>query len=217
MSSRTVHKSARDVRGTGSLTGLGAGLQFLGLAGEWVLGSQQPDGTVVRPVAFAVCVGIWTAGTVLMAWGLTELRRAHREAGIALSRAGMVGMWPSVAANVLLAAFGVAVLSTGLVRGAPVEWSFVFFGLGYLLAIVGYVALALGLRRSRFVRRWWLAPLVAAAAILCALAIPLDPWHDLGLSVMSAAWVLFGLGVVQLSSGPGRPQPSEVRQSQLAE
>ena len=180
---------------------LGAGLQVLGLASEWLLHPQAADGTVRDPFTFSAGVLLWLAGTALMVAVLLALGRR-------LSRAGRVGAWLGIVGNAALVVSGVCMLVTGLLTGRPAEWSFLFFALGYLLALVGYPMLGLGLRRSGHRDARWLLPIVAAAGIVVAIGVEADPWHDLGLTAVSVAWMAFGL--VEISAGPDRA-PTDAR------
>ena len=97
----------------------------------------------------------------------------------------------------LLCAFGLAVLVAGLVSGQPVEASFLLFALGLLLIAVGQTMLALAVRRTGALGRWWLALLVAAAGALAAVLVFSDPWHDLALFTFDAAWFALGAHVLR--------------------
>ena len=165
----------------GVLIALGVGL-------EWVLDPQQRDGTVVRPAFFAVCVVATTIGFALLASAAHALRRVASEH----SKTVRVGSVMSTVGAGLLVAFAVTVLGTGLATGSPAVWSFIAFGLGMLLLSFGPVVLGLGLRR-RLPGAWMLLVLAGVAAF-AAIAIPLDPWHDVSLMAMCAAWT--GVGVL---------------------
>lgn len=88
------------------------------------------------------------------------------------------------------------------------------FLLGFLLLIVGSVPLALGLRRSPAVGRWWAAVLVAGAGALIAMGT-LSPWHELGLFTFDAAWAVLGVRVLTGRHAPAREVRSGVGASAL--
>jgi hypothetical protein len=180
----TTEQASR--RRLGTLLATGAALFAVGVAGEWVLDPQRPDGSVDSAPAFAVCVGVSLVGAVLLLRGLS----------------GTTGLWPqgravrrgrrtTLAGTALLAMAVAAVLVTGLISGAPHPASFVPYGLGILALAVGPVVLGAGLRREQ-------PPLAAAltvagVAAFASVAIPLDPWHDVSLMAMLAAWTAAGV------------------------
>jgi hypothetical protein len=135
-----------------------------------------------------------------------------RRAGISASppRSLRIGTRVSLAGFVLLALFGVIVAATGLATGAPSEASFVAFGLGFLLTVIGHATLAVGLRCAGNLRSLWNAPLVASAGAVVAL-LASGLWHDLGLLILTAAWTTLGARLIartrQGHAPPRRPLP----------
>ena len=190
IATKALQNSARR---TATCAVLGGVLQLAGVHGEWVFDPQKSDGTVTNPLVFSLLLIATIAGTGSLLAALFGLRVMHDAANVPLSRPGRIGLRLSIAANVLLLGFAGIVLGTALVSDAPAEASFVLFGLGMLLAVVGYAMLAGGLRRSGVVGGAWLAPAVAALGIICALVVPIDPWHDIGLYTSYAAWIWFGV------------------------
>ena len=169
----------------GRQAALGGVLVGAGVELEWVLDFQTDDGTVTRPAAFGACVVLSAVGFALLALAARGLRTTGR------SRTLRVGSALTSGGAWLLVLFSAAVLVTGLATGSPTELSFVAFGLGMLLLSVGLVVLGLGLRRT--VSRWAWLLVAAGVATFAAIAIPLDPWHDVALGAMCAAWSAFGL------------------------
>lgn len=186
-------------RGTG-IAGVAAGtLLFVSVFAEIVRPVQRPDGSVTAPGLFAAYLTVWTLGAVALVVALSRLRHWPD-----LPRAARVGRRTSVAGAVLLVGFGVAVAATSLVGGSPWEPSFVLFGLGLLLTVVGHASLGVGLRRREHLRPESGLLVLAAGGALVAVLVFADPWHDLGLAVFDAAWVALGarlLGAAR-ASGP---------------
>ena len=164
----------------------GAPLFAAGVAGEWVLGPQRTDGTVDDPLAFAACVGVSLVGAVLLVRGLAGLADVVPE-----GRAVRWGRRTTLAGAALLALAVAAVLVTGLLTGSPHPASFVPYGLGILALAVGPVVLGTAWRRGR--PRLGIVLVAAGVAAFASVAIPFDPWHDVSLMVMLAAWTGAGL------------------------
>ena len=135
-------------------------LLFLSTATELVHQVQRPDGTVTEPVLFAVLLSAWTLGTAALMVAIAGISAATDPPD---ERRRVAGRRTSLVGAGLLCAFGLAVLVAGLVSGQPVEASFLLFALGLLLTAVGHTMLALAVRRTGALGRWWLALLVAAA------------------------------------------------------
>ncbi len=148
---------------------------------------QESDGSVVSPTLFAGYLGVWILGAAALLVAQLGLRRT---AG--LTGAGRVGAVLCLAGTGLLLAFGLVVVVSALVTGAPLEASFLAFAVGLLLVAVGSVLLGLGLRASGAVGGWWTALPVAAAGALVALLV--EQAHDVGMFVLFGAWVLLGVG-----------------------
>jgi hypothetical protein len=194
--------TAADRRTGGAAVAAGA-LLFASVAAELVRPVQGPDGTVTNLAGFALYLTGWTAGSVALVVALLGLGRARSAAG-PLPRTGRIGRGIALAGAILLVAFGVVGLVTGLLGGTPAEWSFLLFAVGLLLMLVAAVPFALGLRRAGGLGGWWIAVLVAGAGALVALGAAVDPWHDLGLFLFFAAWI--ALGVRLLLPAPDRQE-----------
>jgi hypothetical protein len=176
---------------------VGAGVLILvGAAGDIVVSAQNTDGTITNRPLFSLYVGSFVVGFGLLIRALLALKSMHDASGETLPRSGRVGTGLSVAGAALVAASGLGTLVTGLASGTPAEASFVLFGLGMLLIIGGHTALSFGLRRAGVLRSWWPVPVVAALAALVAIGVPLDPWHDLGLSLFELSWIAFGVQLI---------------------
>jgi hypothetical protein len=189
-------------RRTGVAAVAGGLLLAASVAAELVHPVQSADGTVVSSTLFAGYLGVWTLGAAALLVAHLQLRRT-------LSGIGRVGAVVSMVGTGLLFAFGLVVVGSALVTGAPLEASFLAFAVGLLLVAVGSVLLGLGLRRSGAVRGWWPVPLVAAAGALVALLV--EQWHDLGLFVLFAAWIALGLAVLLSARPPASVETVAVR------
>jgi hypothetical protein len=164
-----------------------AGLSFFaGQAGELVFGSPSDAVNVV----FVVLGGIGLAAFGVALWGLRGVLAEPRRVRIGL-RIALVGA-------VLLGLFAVQAVIE-VVRTGDVPGNFALLGLGFLLAIVGQVLFAPGLRAA--IGAAWLLPIVAALGATVALAtdahlmagpLALPSTHDIGLFVFEAAWVALG-------------------------
>ena len=179
---------------------LAGALWAAGVGAEIVLQPQRPDGSVAAPVLFALCAGAVVAGSVFLVSAFRGIRASVQASGRAsvapAGRAQRTGSWCCVAGAVLLLAFSVAVLVSGLALGAVWEPSFLAFALGMLVLMAGQLTLGLALRRHQVeARGGWLALVLASAFIVVALGVPLDPWHDLGMLGLFAAWVALGIGL----------------------
>jgi hypothetical protein len=80
------------------------------------------------------------------------------------------------------------------IRTGEIPENFILFAFGFLLVTVGQLLFAKDL--SPTVGRWVL-PLVAAAGLVVALTVTVDPVHDIGLFVFEAAWVGLGVGLLR--------------------
>jgi len=188
----TVQGATRPVpgRAPGGAAAVAGVLIALGVQLEWLLDFQQDDGTVVRPVPFILGLltsAVGFAALVVAAHGMRHMGRKRRSV--------RVGSRMSTAGAGLLLAFVLAVLATGLATGSPTELSFLAFGIGMLLLSVGPVVLGLGVRHEHAQAGW--ALVMAGVAAFAAVAIPLDPWHDVSLVAMCLAWSATGLTLLR--------------------
>jgi hypothetical protein len=198
-------------RRAGISASIGGPLLLAGAVASNVVSVQQPDGTVTDPALFALYTTAFTIGAALLAHAVLALRALHRATDeTPPPRSLRIGARISLIGLVLLALFGVIVAATGLATGAPWEASFVAFGLGFLLTVVGHATLAVGLRRAGNLRSFWIAPLVASVGALVAL-LASDLWHDLGLLIFTAAWTTLGARLIarirQGHAPPRQPLP----------
>lgn len=176
-------------------------LMAAGVAGEWFLSPQQNDGSVTSTPVFAALVLTSTVGFALLLLAARGLR------GLApgSTRTVRLGAGTSVAGAGLLTLSGVVVLVTGVVGGRPLEASFIAFALGMLLLSVGSVVLGSGLRRRSPANGVWQLLVVSGLAAFAAVAIPLDPWHDVALMAMFAAWTTLGVLLMRAAAGARAP------------
>ena len=174
-------------RRTGAAALTAGGLMFLSVAAELVWQVQRPDGSVSSMPGLVVYLVAFAVGAAALTSAVHGVGRAATA-----SRAGRVGRRLSVAGAVLLTAFAVLHLGTAVLTGTPLEASFWLFLLGFLLLIAGSVPLALGLRRSGAIGRWWVAVLVAGAGALVGILAE-SAVHEVGLFTFDAAWAALGL------------------------
>jgi hypothetical protein len=171
---------------------------FVGIEGEWLLDPQRDDGSVSALPLFTLLVLTATVGFALLFVATRGLRACSAEPG----RSARVGAALTSAGAVLLVAFGLTALVTALLTGSPLEASFLAFLLGMLLLSVGPVTWGLALRRRSPATGVWQLLVLAGVAAFAALAIEPDPWHDVSLGVMFAAWTFVGLLLTQRSRTP---------------
>ena len=176
-------------------------LMFLGVEGEWLLDPQRDDGTVRDLPVFALLLLTATVGFALLFVAARGLRAQAADP----TRPARVGAMLTVVGAGLLAVFGLTGLVTSLLTGSPLEASFLAFLLGMLLLAVGPVIwglVAAPTHPGTACGSCWCSAGVAAFA---ALAIEPDPWHDVSLVVMFAAWSLLGTLLVRRDSVPVEP------------
>lgn len=185
-------------RVTTSRAAIAAGvLMTIGVQGEWLLNPQRDDGTVTNMPVFALLLFLAAAGFVLLLAAALGLRRMTARR----TRPARAGAALTVAGAGLLSLFAASALATAAATGAPWGTTFVAFILGMLLLGVGPVTWGLSLRRQPPAPGVWQLLVVTGVAAFAALAIESDPWHDVSLVVMFAAWSALG---VLLTRRPGR-------------
>lgn len=183
------------IRQTGRAAAAAGVLMLIGVEGEWVFDPQADDGTVTNLPAFALLLLTATIGFALLliaVLGLRALSPTTRPAG--------AGAFLCLLGAGALVAFGLTGIVTSLTTGSPLEASFIAFLLGMLLLSVGAFTWGLSLRRHSPAPGVWQMLSLSGVGTFAALALETDPWHDLGLVVMYAAWT--ALGVLLLRSGP---------------
>jgi len=120
---------------------------------------------------------------------------AGRNPETSSTRAGRVGR------RLLLVGCAVQVLFTlvyggsAVIDGEPAEASFLLFLLGFLATFVGGVVWGPALLRAGLPRLAGLGVLATAVLGLLAIAVGVDPFHDVFLLSSYAAWVLVGRGL----------------------
>jgi hypothetical protein len=170
---------------------VGALLVAAGVAGEWLAQPQASDGSVTNPLTFALLVGVSTVGALLLTVAVWQLRRSR----VRRTRPARAGAVVTATGTGLLLASFTAVLLTGLVRGAPHGASFLPFLLGMLLLAVGPVTWGASLLRSAAYGGAGRLLVAAGVASFGSLALATDPWHDLALMAMLAAWAATGVAL----------------------
>lgn len=160
-----------------------------GVEGEWLFNPQRDDGTVTNMPVFALLLLTATTGFALLLIAVMGLRAQTARS----TRPTRIGSLMTVTGAGLLVVFGLVGLVTALLRGSPLEASFIAFLLGMLLLAVGPVTWGLSLRRRPPSPGVWQLLLLSGVVAFGALAIEPDPWHDISLTVMFAAWSALGV------------------------
>jgi hypothetical protein len=167
-------------------------LWAVSVAGEIVFTPQEPDGSVVDPVLFALLVAAGVVGSLCLVNAFRSLRMLLSTPG-RTSSAVRVGAWCCLIGAALLAAFSIVALVSGVWGGAVWEPSFIAFALGMLLLLAGQITLGLSLRRRpEGAGGVWPLLLVGALCVVVAIVVPIDPWHDVGMLGLFASWVALG-------------------------
>jgi hypothetical protein len=189
---------------TGRAAAAAGVLMIIGVQGEWLFDPQRDDGTVTNLPVFALLLLTATAGFALLLIAVTGLRAPSA----CSTRPARTGSLMTVAGAGSLVIFGLATLVTALLRGSPLEASFIAFLLGMLLLAVGPVTWGLSLRRRPPTPGVWQLLLLSGVAAFGALAIEPDPWHDISLTVMFAAWSALGLLLLQADQQASEHTPN---------
>lgn len=174
---------------------------LLGVEGEWVFDPQGDDGTVTNLPVFVLLLLLATSGFALLFVAVRGLR-----AQTPATRVARAGGLVSLTGAASLVAFGATALVTSLVTGSPLEASFLAFLLGMLLLSVGPLAWGVSLRRHPAPSGAWQLLSLSGAAALCALVLEPDPWHDISLVVLFAAWTALGVLLVREGTRRGSEQ-----------
>lgn len=174
---------------TGRAAAASGVLMIAGVEGEWLFNPQRDDGAVTNMPVFALLLVTATAGFALLLIAVMGLRAQTA----CPTRPARIGALMTVAGAGSLVIFGLVSLVTSLLRGTPLEASFIAFLLGMLLLSVGPVTWGLSLRRRPPTPGVWQMLLLSGVVAVGALAIEPDPWHDISLTVMFAAWSALGV------------------------
>lgn len=174
---------------TGRAAAASGVLMLLGVEGEWLFNPQRDDGTVTNMPVFALLLLTTTAGFALLFIAVVGLRGQTA----CTTKPARIGSFTTLAGAGLLVVFGLLALVTALLRGSPLEASFVAFLLGMLLLAVGAATWGLSLKRRPSTPGVWQLLLLSGLAAFGALAIEPDPWHDISLTVVFAAWSALGV------------------------
>ena len=167
-------------------------LMLIGIEGEWLLDPQRDDGTVTNLPVFVVLLLTATTGFALL---LVAVRGLYRHTPH--TKPARLGALASTAGATLLVLFGLGSLAGALVTGSPIEAAFLAFLLGILLLAVGTLTWAVSLRRRPRTARVAQLLMLAGGAAGSALVLEADPWHDLALALMCAAWTTLGLHLLR--------------------
>lgn len=184
---------SRDVLTTGRAATAAGVLAVVGVEGEWLLDPQRDDGTITNTPVFVLLLGTATVGFTLLLVAVRGLRRESVQEQVQPTWPARAGAAMTTAGAGLLTAFGLGALVSGVIRGAPLELTFLAFALGMLLLSVGPVLWGLALRRQSPAPGVWQTLVLGGAAAFAAIAIEPDPWHDVALVAAFAAWSAIGV------------------------
>jgi hypothetical protein len=160
---------------------------FAGQAGELVFGS--PSNLV--GVIFVLFVAVGLIGLAVALWDLRSL--------IVKPRSARVGLRLALAGAAILMLFAVQVI-VEQARTGQIPDNFALFALGFLLVLIGQALFGPGLRGTVLLHAWPL-PLLATLGLVVALAVTIDPIHDIGLFVFEGAWIAFGVLLLRSRRG----------------
>jgi hypothetical protein len=177
----------------GGIAGIAAGpLLILSSGLPYVLPVQRPDGHVLMPSMFTGLVAMGTLGMVGVAATLQAIGSVHRCQAVGRFRLGRAGIRLAMAGSLLRVLFAVIYGLTGILRGTPLEASFLLFATGFLCLISGGVLLGAAVLRAKLLSPAALPLLLGAGSAFVAIAVVTDPWHDIALFVFDATWVAVG-------------------------
>jgi hypothetical protein len=138
------------------------------------------------------------AAAQLIGWVLvaTVVRDgASRHPATSSTRAGRVGRRLLLSGCALQVLFALVYGGSAVIDGEPAEASFLLFLLGFLATFVGGVVWGPALLRAGLPRLAGVGVLATAVLGLLAIAVGVDPFHDVFLLSSYAAWVLVGRGL----------------------
>jgi hypothetical protein len=173
--------------------GIAAGpLLILSSGIELVHPVQNPDGHVLEPRLYLGLTAMWALGMLCVAATVLAVRRLHRQATAAWSRAGRVGVRFAVAGSLLQVLFALVSGITGILSSKPLAAAFLLFGLGFLCLIIGEILLGLAVLRAGILRAGARPIFLGAVSAFIAIAVVTDPWHDVAMFVFDATWIALG-------------------------
>ncbi len=193
MLERISTRSGPTAQRTGA-SAIAAGLLLFASVFAEYLFSAENDGKVTNVPVLSLYIAGFVAGTAALILALNGLRllAAHTS----LRRAGRVGFWTAIGGATLLLLFATqALVSTAATGDEP--GGFVLFGLGFLLLVGGQIVVGLSILRVGAARATGRLLVLASAAAVIAVAVPADPFHDLGLFLFDAAWIGIGFGLLK--------------------
>ena len=120
---------------------------------------------------------------------------AGRHPATGSTRAGRVGRRLLLSGCALQMLFALVYGGSAVIDGEPVEASFLLFLLGFLTTFVGGLVWGPALLRIGLVRIAGFGVLAMAVLGFLAIAVGVDPLHDVFLLSSYAAWVLVGRGL----------------------
>src|SRR5438034_3193924 len=169
------------------------GLLFASVFAGYLL-SAENHGKVTNVPVQSLYIAGFVAGAAALIVALNGLRLLPAHAS--LGRAGRLGFWTAIGGAALLLLFAAqALVSTAATGDEP--GGIVLFGLGFLLLVGGQIVAGFSNLRAGAARAMGRLLLLARSAAVIAVAVPADPFHDLGLFLFDAAWIGIGFGLLK--------------------
>ncbi len=193
MLERISTRNGPTIQRTGT-SAIAAGLLLFASTFAEYLFSAENDGKVTNVPVLSLYIAGFVAGTAALIVALNGLRLLPAHAS--LRRAGRVGFWTAIGGATLLLVFAAQALVTTAATGDE-PGGFVLFGVGFLLLVGGQIVAGLSILRAGAARTMGRLLLLASAAAVIAVAVPADPFHDLGLFLFDAAWIAIGFGLLK--------------------
>jgi hypothetical protein len=200
MLERIFTRRGPTVQKTGT-SAIAAGLLLFASVFAEYLFSAENDGKVTNVPVLSLYIAGFIAGTAALIVALNGLRVLPAHAS--LRRAGRVGFWAAIGGATLLLVFAAQALVTTAATGDE-PGGFVIFGLGFLLLVGGQIVAGFNILRAGPAQATGRLLLLASAAAVIAVAVPADPFHDLGLFLFDAAWIGIGLGLLRPAGSSAR-------------
>jgi hypothetical protein len=173
---------------------IAAGLLLFASVFAEILVSVEREGRITNLPLASLYIAGFVAGAAALIVALNGLRQLPAHAS--LRRAGRIGFWTAIGGATLLLLFATqALVSTAATGDEP--GGFVLFGLGFLLLVGGQIVAGFSILRAGAARAMGRLLLLASAAAVIAVAVPADPFHDLGLFLFDAAWIGIGFGLLK--------------------
>ncbi len=183
---------------TGRAAAASGVLMIAGVEGEWLFDPQRDDGTVTNMPVFALLLLTATAGFALLLIAVMGLRAQTARS----TRPARIGALMTVAGAGLLVVFGLVTLVTVLAEGVSAGGVVHRLPARHAPAVGRPGDLGSVTQEAPPDSRCLAAAPAFGVAAFGALAIEPDPWHDISLTVMFAAWSALGVLLLRKANQP---------------